>query len=95
MKWVAIILVVVGVLAGIVAIEYFTVSIHALPAFLGGKPHHHVRGHYHKRGAIAALIAVVALGSGIYLFLKDRKNTKSTEGAAGPTPAPESGAGLL
>jgi hypothetical protein len=95
MKWVAIILVVVGVLAGIVAIEYFTVSIHSLPAFLGGKPHHHVRGHYHKRGAIAAVIAIAALASGIYLLLKVRKEAAAASATSGSSTTPESGASLL
>jgi hypothetical protein len=60
MKWVGvIILVVVGLLAAFVAIEYLTVEIHALPSYIPG--HEALKyGHYRKRGALAALIAVVA-----------------------------------
>ena len=65
MKWVAVIvLAVIGVLAAIVAIEYFTVQIHSLPSFIPG--HRPVSGHYHKRGAVAALIAILAfVGAGV------------------------------
>jgi hypothetical protein len=66
MKWVGvIILVVVGVLAAFVAIEYFTVQIHSLPSYIPG----HVAlkyGHYRKRGAVAALIAIVAFGGAAF-----------------------------
>ena len=51
MKWVGvIILVVVGLLAAFVAIEYFTVQIHALPSFIPGRVALKY-GHYRKRGA--------------------------------------------
>ena len=60
MKWIlVIVLAIIGVLAAIVAIEYFVVPIHSLPSFIPG--HRHTAGHYRKRGAAAALIAVVAL----------------------------------
>lgn len=66
MKWVGvIILVVVGVLAAFVAIEYFTVEIHALPSYIPG----HIAlkyGHYRKRGAVAALIALIAFAGAAY-----------------------------
>ncbi len=67
MKWIwVIVLAIIGILAAIVAIEYFVVPIHSLPSYIPGY-HHHKRGHYHKRGAIAALIAVIALGAAGYL----------------------------
>lgn len=62
MKWIwVIVLVVVGIIAAFVAVEYLTTSIHALPSYIPGhenlvhgrKP----RGRYHKRGAAAAVIA--------------------------------------
>lgn len=60
MKWVGvIILVVVGLLAAFVAIEYFTVQIHALPSYIPGRVALKY-GHYRKRGALAALIAIAA-----------------------------------
>jgi hypothetical protein len=66
MKWVGVIvLAVVGVLAAFVAIEYFTVQIHALPSYIPG----HVDlkyGHYRKRGAVAALIAIIALAGAAF-----------------------------
>jgi len=65
MKWIGVIvLVIVGALAAYVAIEYFTVAIHALPSYIPGHKTavagHHYRGHYRKRGAVAAVIALVA-----------------------------------
>ncbi len=57
-------MVILGALATFVAIEYFTVAIHALPSYIpGGKTAtagHHYRGHYRKRGAVAALVALVS-----------------------------------
>ncbi len=65
MKWIGVILLVIlGALATYVAIEYFTVAIHALPSYIPGHKTatagHHYRGHYRKRGAVAAVIALVA-----------------------------------
>jgi uncharacterized membrane protein len=60
-KWaVCAIIAIVGVLALVVAVIYFTESIHSLPSFIPGK-HAGVNGHYHKRGAIAAVIGIVLL----------------------------------
>ena len=56
----SVILVIVGILALVVAVIYLTVSIHSLPGFIPGK-HIGVNGHYHKRGAIAAVIGVVLI----------------------------------
>ena len=85
MKWIwVIILAIIGILAAIVAVEYLTVSIGHLPSFIpGGKPGHH--GHYHKRGAIAAVIAFVALVVAGYLTYRNLR----TQPAA--TPAHTSG----
>ncbi len=83
MKWLPVILLaIVGVLAGIVAIEYLTVSIHALPSWIPGK--HHGRGHYHTRGAAAAAVAVVAFGLGGFLAYRVVRADKAA-GAVQPT----------
>jgi uncharacterized membrane protein YidH (DUF202 family) len=75
MKWISVIvLAIIGVLAAIVAIEYFTVSIHALPSILGP---HHGRGHYHKRGAIAAVIAFVALVAAGFLAYRITRSSRT------------------
>jgi len=86
MKWLAVVLLaIIGLLAAFVAIEYFTVSIHALPSYIPG--HRSVNGHYHKRGAVAALVAIVALaGSAVLAFriLRPRE-LKAAPVAAPPT----------
>lgn len=79
MKWIwVIVLAVVGILAAIVAIEYFTVSIHALPSVLGPDHHAHAHGHYRKRGAVAALIAVIAFAAAGYLAYRIRQQQPKT-----------------
>jgi hypothetical protein len=77
MKWIwVIILGIIGVLAAIVAVEYLTVSIHNLPSFIPGR--HPGRGHYHKRGAIAAVIALLAfIGAGFLAY----RNVKADKAA--------------
>jgi hypothetical protein len=89
MKWPwIIVLLVVGVLAALLAAEYLSVSIHALPTFLG---RHHGRGHYRKRGAGAALVALIAFAGAGYLIYRGRqaeKSTGATATAAVPAPAP-------
>ena len=90
MKWVlVIVLAIIGVLAAIVAIEYFVVPIHSLPSFIGG--HHHTGGHYRKRGAAAALIAVVALVAAGILAIRFRRQ----DTAAAPVQAQASSADQL
>jgi hypothetical protein len=75
MKWIwVIVLAIIGVLAAIVAIEYFTVAIHHLPSFLGRK---HGRGHYRKRGAGAALIAFVTLAIAGFLTFRNLRADKT------------------
>jgi uncharacterized membrane protein YidH (DUF202 family) len=72
MKWVlVIVLAIIGVLAAIVAIEYFVVPIHSLPSFIPGR--HATAGHYRKRGAAAALIAVVAFVAAGLLAVRFRR----------------------
>jgi len=84
MKWLGvIILVIVGVVAAFFAIEYLTVSIHQLPSFVPG--HKNINGHYRKRGAIAAVIAVAAFAAAGYLAYK---TTKAGDGSESATPQP-------
>lgn len=79
MKWVLVIaLAVIGVLAAIVAIEYFVVPIHSLPSFIPG--HKATAGHYRKRGAAAALVAVVAFVAAGVLAVRFRRED------SGPAP---------
>jgi len=91
MKWILVlVLAIIGVLAAVVAIIYFTVPIHSLPSFIPG--HRHIYGHYRKRGAGAALVAVVALVAAVVLGLRFRRQDAGT----GPgTAAPASAGDLL
>ncbi len=89
MKWIwVILLVIVGALATYVAIEYLTVSIHALPSYIPGRKltvhGYPARGHYHKRGAIAAFIALVAFVAAGYLAYRNVRADKAqpAQGAA-------------
>ena len=82
MKWLGVIvLLIVGILAALVAVEYLTVSIHAVPAFMGRHPG---RGHYRKRGAAAVLVAVIAFVAAGYLIVRMRRADKAALAAAGP-----------
>ena len=84
MKWLGVILLVIlGILAALVAVEYLTVSIHAVPSFMGRHPG---RGHYRKRGAGAALIALIAFVAAGYLFFRIRNAGKPAVAAAGAGP---------
>ena len=72
MKWLGIILLtILGVVAAIVAVEYLTVPIHSLPSFIPGK--HRANGHYHKRGAVAAVIAIAAFVAAGYWAYRLRR----------------------
>jgi uncharacterized membrane protein YidH (DUF202 family) len=86
-KWVAVVvLAIIGLLAAFVAFEYLTVSIHALPSYIPG--HHKGRGHYHKRGAVAALVAIVAIGGAVAITLRIvRANQPSDPGSSVPDKA--------
>jgi hypothetical protein len=81
MKWaLVIVLAIIGVLAAIVAIEYFVVPIHSLPSFIPG--HRPTAGHYRKRGAAAALIAVVAFVAAGLLAARFRREDASSASAS-------------
>jgi hypothetical protein len=91
MKWIwVIVLVIVGALAAYVAIEYFTVSIHALPSFIPGHKAvgangHPARGHYRRRGAVAAFVALVAFVAAAFLAFRIVKRDRATAPTAAPT----------
>lgn len=90
MKWIpVIILLVLAGLAAFVAVEYFTVAIHALPSYIPGHKgtlpghHHGARGHYRKRGAVAAVIAVIFLAIAGWLAVRNRRSDR-TSGTTAP-----------
>ena len=85
-KWIGpIVLAVVGILIGIVAIEYLTTPIHALPTIIGGK---HIRGHYQRRGEALAVLAVVFLGIAAYWAYR---TNQAGDGAGRGTPRTPAG----
>jgi len=76
MKWVpVVILVIIGALAAFVAVEYLTVSIHHLPSYIPG--HKKGKGHYHARGAVAALISFVLFVIAGYLIYRNVRATRT------------------
>jgi hypothetical protein len=84
MKWIwVIILAIIGILAAIVAVEYLTVSIGHLPSFIPGHKHKG-HGHYHKRGAIAAVIAFVAFVVAGFLAFRFLRTQPAGSSAAPP-----------
>ena len=90
-RWViTAILAVLGVLALVVAVIYLTTPIHSLPSFIPGK--HAVNGHYHKRGAIAAVIGIVLLAVAAVVGLRGRGAVASPVGSvpdSAAVPAPD------
>jgi uncharacterized membrane protein HdeD (DUF308 family) len=84
MKWLAAVIGVLGLLAVIGGILYFTTPAHSLPSFLGPLPR--VNAHRKRRGEAAIAIAVVLwVIAGIVLFVERRQ-------LAGPKPAAGTGA---
>jgi len=80
-KWViSLIFAIVGVVALAVAVIYLTVPIHSLPSFMPGR--HSGAGTYHKRGAIAAVIAVVLLIIAIVVGLGARTTAVRSSSSA-------------
>ena len=79
-RWVVCgILAVLGVLALVVAVIYFTVPIHSIPSFIPGK--HPVNGHYHKRAAVAAVIGIVLLAIAAVIGLRNRGRVAAPVGS--------------
>jgi NADH:ubiquinone oxidoreductase subunit 2 (subunit N) len=70
------VLVIVGVLAAVVAVVYFVEPVHSLPSFFPG--HAHVgTGHRNKRGAAAAVVAVVLWVIAIVVGMTGRRRSKA------------------
>ena len=81
---------VLGVLALVVAVIYLTVPIHSIPSFIPGK--HPVNGHYHKRGAVAAVIGIVLLAIAVVVGLRSRRALATPIGStpdSGAIPTPD------
>ena len=69
----AIVLVVIGILAVIAAILYFTEPAHSLPSVLGSityNGHNHTRAYSHRtlRGVVAIIVGVILLVGGWYAY---------------------------
>jgi amino acid permease len=58
-KWVVVILAVVGLLAIVAAVIYYSVPADSLPSFLGTL--HHIKAHRRERGRDALVLGVVLL----------------------------------
>lgn len=85
MKWLAAVIGVLGLLALIGGILYFTTPAHSLPSFLGPLPR--VNAHRKRRGEAAIAIAVVLwVIAGIVLFVERRQLSGGAK-AAGAGPA--------
>jgi threonine/homoserine/homoserine lactone efflux protein len=96
MKWIwVIVLVIIGAFFTYVAIEYFTSSLHALPSFFPGHVSGHKRGRSHKRGAVAAVIALLAYLGAAYLAYRVVRQGKAMAGGAGPATGAGSSADIL
>jgi len=84
MKWLAAVLGVLGLLALVVAIIYFTVPAHSLPSFLG--PLHRVKAHRKRRGEGAIALAVVLwVIAGIVFYVNNRSSHPAVGDPASPT----------
>ena len=82
MKWLTAVLGVLGLLALVAAIMYFTIPAHSLPSFLG--PLHRVNAHRKRRGEAAIALAVVLwVIAGIVVYVGRR----AAAGPRAPKPA--------
>jgi len=93
MKWLSAVLGVLGLLALIAGIIYFTVPAHSLPSFLGPltKPPSvlHSSVHRKRRGEAAIVIAVVLwVIAGIVLFVDSRSRSRSGDAPTVPSAPP-------
>ena len=80
MKWIWIaVLIVIGIVATAFSVEYLTTSIGGLPSWIPGSYPHH-RGHLHKYGALAALIALGSFIGAGWLIYKNQQVAKSGGG---------------
>ena len=89
MKWLAAVIGVIGLLALIAGIIYFTVPAHSLPSFLGPLPHAAVKAHRKRRGDAAIAVAVVLwVIAGILFYVDRRQSSPKSVDTENPTPAP-------
>jgi heme/copper-type cytochrome/quinol oxidase subunit 1 len=72
MKWLTAVLVVLGLIALVAAIIYFTVAAQSLPTFLG--PLHHVQAHRKRRGEAVLALAIVLWAVAAIIFFVERRS---------------------
>jgi uncharacterized membrane protein HdeD (DUF308 family) len=86
-KWLAALLGVLGLLALVAAILFFTLPAHSLPSFLGPLPR--VTAHRKRRGEAAIAIAVVLwVIAGIIFYVNNRSSDPAASHPAPSDPAP-------
>ncbi len=99
MKWFWIaVLIVIGIVAAVFAVEYLTHPISQLPSWVPGTKHGElnslgkpVRGHEYKRGYVAVLVAVVAFAWAGWLIYKNQLAGKAADSDSNTTVASASG----
>ena len=86
MKWLAAVIGVLGLLALIGGILYFTIPAHSLPSFLGPLPR--VNAHRKRRGEAAIAVAVVLwVVAAIVIFVGRRQAAGASAAGASGSPA--------
>jgi hypothetical protein len=85
MKWITVVLGVLGLVALVVAIIYFTVPAHSLPSFLG--PLHRVAAKRKRRGEAAIGLAVVLFVVAGIVVAVGRRSTAAPTPSSPATPA--------
>ena len=81
MKWIWIaILIVIGIVAAVFAGEYLSTNIAHLPSWVPGHHAHH-KGHLHKRGYAALLVAVLAFAGAGFLIFRNMRADKPAQQA--------------
>jgi hypothetical protein len=75
MKWAAVIIGIIGALAIVAAIIYYTVPAHSLPSFMGTL-HLHTKAKRVKRGEAALIAGIVLLIIAGVLVFVDIRNTR-------------------
>jgi hypothetical protein len=87
MKWLAAVLGVVGLLALIAGILYFSIPAHSLPSFLGPL-HIRTKAHRKRRGEAAIAAAVVLWVIAAIIFFVGRRSSTPAPATAAPTAGP-------
>ena len=83
-KWLAAVLGVVGLLALVVGILYFSIPAHSLPSFLGPL-HIHTKAHRKRRGEAAIAIAIVLWVIAAVIIFVARRSSNPAPAATAPT----------